>query len=342
MPLYELNNITYAYNDQAVLNIEDWQVQARSVTGVVGPNGSGKSTLLALMAFVTAPTGGKIRFNGQPVGPFSDLVRGKVAMLPQDSFLLKRSVYRNIVYGLHIGRVRGDLRGRVHAAMSMVGLDPAAFSQRPWYALSGGEARRVALAARLVLQPQVLLMDEPTVSVDAASAQMIKEAAMHARQQWGTTLVISSHDAEWLADICDTMAHLYRGRILGNGGQTMIFGPWQQINDNLVGKALTQDQHFMAVAARVPHDLATAVAAVSANQLTLHADSLKIPAGRHCLEGLLLRLSYEQAAHRTSAAVLVGRTVLTAYLNQAPHSFPALFPGQKVRLTYDPTTIQWY
>jgi len=108
MPLYELKNITYRYNDQTVLNIEDWQVDAHSVTGVVGPNGSGKSTLLALMAFVTAPTGGKILFNGQPVEPFDDIVRGKVVLLPQDSLLLKRSVYRNIVYGLQIGRIHGD------------------------------------------------------------------------------------------------------------------------------------------------------------------------------------------------------------------------------------------
>jgi len=340
MPLYDLKNITHRYNGQTVLNIEDWQVDAHSVTGVVGPNGSGKSTLLALMAFVTAPTGGKIRFNGQSVEPFADNVRGKVVLLPQDSLLLKRSVFRNIVYGLQIGGIHGDLSGRVHAAMSMVGLDPAAFAHRPWYALSGGETRRVALAARLVLQPQVLLMDEPTVSVDAASAQMIKEAALHARRQWGTTLVISSHDAEWLADICDTMPHLFRGRILGNGKQTMIFGPWQRISDNMVGKALTADQQFMAT--RPPQDLGTAVVAIAAEQLALYAGSQQVPAGRHCLKGLLLRLSYEQTADRTSAAVLVGRTVLTAYLDQAHPAQFALMPGQKVRLAYDPDTIQWY
>jgi len=224
--------------------------------------------------------------------------------------------------------------------MSMVGLDPAAFAHRPWYALSGGETRRVALAARLVLQPQVMLMDEPTVSVDAASAQMIKEAALHARRQWGTTLVISSHDAEWLADICDTMPHLFRGRILGNGKQTMIFGPWQRVSDNMVGKALTEDQHFMAT--RPSQDLATAEVAIAAEQLALYSDSQQIPAGRHCLKGLLLRLSYEQTAGRTSAAVLVGRTVLTAYLDQAHPAQSAFMPGQEVRLAYDPSAIQWY
>jgi len=340
MTLYELKNIAHNYNGRTVLNIPDWQVAAHSVTGVVGPNGSGKSTLLALMGFVTAPTGGEIRFNGQPVGPFAEIVRGNVALLPQESFLLKRSIYRNIAYGLKMRRMRGDIRGRVHAAMSMVGLDPDIFAHRPWYALSGGEARRVALAARLALQPQVLLMDEPTVSVDAASAQMIKEAALHARRQWGTTLVISSHDAEWLADICDDMLHLFRGCILGNGKQTMIFGPWQRDTDNFAGKPLSEDQRFLA--ARAPRDLDTAVAAIAAGQLTLIAGPQQVPAGCHCLEGLLLRLSYEQTTRRTSAAVLVGRSVLTAYLSQGTPALPALAPGQKVRLAYDPHAIRWY
>ncbi len=340
MPLYEFKDITHHYDGRTVLNIEQWQVDAHSVTGVVGPNGSGKSTLLALMGFVAAPTGGEIRFNGQPVGPFAEIVRGKVTLLPQESFLLKRSIYRNIAYGLKMRRMRGEIRGRVHAAMSMVGLDPDVFAHRPWYALSGGEARRVALAARLALQPHVLLMDEPTVSVDAASAQMIKEAALHARQQWGTTLVISSHDAEWLADICDDMLHLFRGSILGNGKQTMIFGPWQRDTGNFAVKALSEDQRFMA--ARAPRDLDTAVAAIAAGQLALFRLDQQVPDNLYCLEGLLMRLNYEQTTRRTSAAVLVGRTVLTAYLRQGTLPLSVLGPGQKVRLAYDPETIRWF
>ncbi len=340
MPLYHLKNIIHQYNDRTVLDIRDWQVRAHTVTGVVGPNGSGKSTLLALMGFVNAPTAGEIRFNGRPVGPFSDVVRGKVALLPQDSFLLKRSVFRNIAYGLQVARKDGDITENVHAAMAMVGLDPAAFSQRPWYALSGGEARRVALAARLVLKPQVLLMDEPTVSVDVASAQMIKEAAVHASRQWGATLVISSHDAEWLADICDDMQHLFRGRILGGGKHTMISGPWERGTDGLAVMHLAHDQRLEAWGA--PDVLDSAVAAIAADQLKILSESDHIPVDRRCLEGLLLRLSYEQSTRRTSAAVLVGRTVLTAYLSRERLSPNKLAPGGKVRLSYDPGTIQWY
>jgi tungstate transport system ATP-binding protein len=340
MPLYELHNVTQGYNGQTVLSIDHWQVDARTVTGVAGPNGSGKSTLLALLGYVAAPVRGTVLFNGRPAVPFAGSVRGRVALLPQDSFLLKRSVQGNIAYGLRMARVRGDLLARVAEAMAMVGLDPANFGRRPWWALSGGEARRVALAARLALKPQVLLMDEPTLSVDAASAQLIKEAAMHARQQWGTTLVITSHDAEWLADICDDMVHLFRGRLMASGMQTLIFGPWEKQADGLVGRALAPGHIFLA--GRAPQDLDSAVAAIAAEQLTLHTQDRSPPAGRHCLEGLLLRLSYEQNTRRTSAAVQVGRSVLKAYLSPSASGAPTIRPGQTIRVAYDPDTVQWY
>lgn len=340
MSLYDLNNISQDYDGRTVLNIDRWQVDANAVTGVVGPNGSGKSTLLALLGFVSAPARGEIRFKGQPAEPFADRVRGTVALLPQETFLLKRSVYRNIAYGLKVSRPVGNIQGRVHTAMDMVGLDPGAFAHRPWYALSGGEARRVALAARLALEPEVLLMDEPTVSVDAASAQMIKEAALHASQQWGTTLIISSHDEEWLTNICDNMLQLFRGRILGNGKQTLIFGPWNAMPGNLAGKALTHDQQFLA--GGPPEVLDIAVAAIKADKLDLYTAARLIPAGSHGLEGLLLRLNYQQSTGRTSAAVLVGRLVLTAYLPKSESFTCNYAPGQKVWIAYNPNAVDWY
>lgn len=341
MLLYELKNISHSYDgERTVLSIDQWNVPADTVTGVVGPNGCGKSTLLSLLGFIARPTQGEVRFKGQSSAPFDERVRGKVALLTQDSFLLKRSVYSNVAYGLKINKQKEKERQRVYEALEMVGLDPDAFSHRPWFALSGGEARRVALAARLALQPEVLLMDEPTISVDAASAQMIKEAALHARQQWDTTLIITSHDGEWLADFSEYILHLFRGRILGNGKQTLIFGPWKEKGRGLLLKTLTGDQVFEAHG--TSQDTKAAVAAIEAKQMDLHSTSAHIPSHRHCLRGLLLRLSYEQTIGRTSAAVLVGGVVFNVYLEKSQATTCQFSPGQNVWVGYDPRAVEWY
>ncbi len=340
MHVYELENIQHAYDGQPVLTIDRWTAEEGTVSGVVGPNGSGKSTLLSLLGFVSAPSQGVIRFKGQPAEPFSDDVRGRVAMLPQDAYLLKRSVYRNVAYGLKISKHKNGEMARVHTALEMVGLDPGVFARRPWFALSGGEARRVALAARLALQPEVLLLDEPTVSVDAASAQMIKAAALHARQQWGTTLIVTSHDTEWLADISDSLLHLFRGRVLGSGKQTLIFGPWASKGKESLCRALPDGQVFEAHGN--PPDPQHAVAAIEARHLHLHLTPEQVASNRRLLKGILLRLSFEQATRLTSAAVLVDGMVFNAYLPEAEAVARQFRPGAEVCVGYDPHSVVWF
>lgn len=340
MPLYEFDNVTHYYNGRKVLRIPRWQVEADTLTGIAGPNGSGKSTLLSILGFVQKPSRGVIRFQGRPAEPFGETVRGKAALLPQSSFLLKRSVYRNIAYGLRMQPKVRKGHERIQSAMEMVGLDPDIFSRRPWYALSGGEARRVSLAARLVLRPQVLLMDEPTASVDVDSALKIKEAALYARRQWGTTLIIASHDTSWLADISDHTIHLFRGTILGNGKQTLISGPWRSNGEGSLSRDLSGGQSFEAKGA--PEDMKSAVAAIEAQNVYLYRTPEKIPPGQHHLEGLLLRLNFEQSTGRTSAAVRVGGVVFDAYLPEdelAP--FPYI-PGGRIWMGYDPRAVVWY
>lgn len=338
MALYTLKHIVHRYDGAPVLTIGRWEMQAETITGVLGPNGSGKSTLLSLLGFIMPPTRGEICFNGRPARPFADAVRGKVALLPQDSFLLKRSVYQNIAYGLKALDRNGTSQERLVEAMLMVGLDWNAYARRPWYALSGGEARRVALAARLALRPEVLILDEPTTSVDAASVQLIKDAALHARRQWGTALVIASHDTDWLEDICTDTLHLYEGRPMGSGRRTLLFGPWEKQGPDAV-MALTASQYFRA--AKPPQDLLAAVVAIEAKHLALQRPSRAVAEGQQRLRGLLLRISFEQSTGLRCAAVLVGNITLTVYLSDEAE--PSLHqPGQSVQVIYDPSKVAWY
>ena len=210
--LYHLENLTQAYRDRTVLDVDRLNIEVQTITGLIGPNGSGKSTLMRILAFLEKPAAGRVTFQGQPLSQVSLDLRREVTMLSQEPYLLKRSVQANVSYGLKI-RGMSDTQHPVRQALEKVGLDPARFSQRSWRELSGGEAQRVALAARLVLKPKVLLLDEPTANVDRESSELILRAVLDARNQWGTTLIIISHQLTWLRKIADHILALDYGRL---------------------------------------------------------------------------------------------------------------------------------
>lgn len=210
--LYQLRNIVQQYGGREVLYVPRLDIGERCITGLAGPNGSGKSTLIRMLAFLEAPRSGDLHYCGKPCLPGTNGVRREVTLLTQEPYLLKRSVAANVAYGLKVRGLKSEMH-RVDEALDMVGLPPEAFARRAWYELSGGEAQRVALAARLVLRPRVLLMDEPTASLDEESTHLIRDAALMAREQWGATLVVVSHDSGWLNRVADGILYMRSGRL---------------------------------------------------------------------------------------------------------------------------------
>jgi len=339
MALFELHRITHQYNGKTVLAIDHFRIKPGAILGLWGPNGSGKSTLLNILGFIHPPSRGEVIFNGRAAEPFTPGIRDQIALLPQEAYLLHRTVFDNIAYGLRIRKKVNTERRGIQEALSLVGLSPREFGPRPWFALSVGEARRVALAARLVLHPQVLLLDEPTASVDDTSTQVIKEAALHAHRQWGTTLIIASHDEQWLEDISDSRLHLYQGRKLASGSQTLIYGPWQQKDPGLLFRRLSETLEFQASA---PTELSPgATAAIHSNHIVLHNTPPPPQSGHHFLEGKIIRLTLDKPSNRIKASVLVGSIILAAILPAGEDHLSAYAPGKNVWLEYDISRIQW-
>jgi tungstate transport system ATP-binding protein len=334
-PIYDIKSLEHAYGDQTVVAIEQLLVQPGSIVGVIGPNGSGKSSLLRLLGLIEKPSRGAIFFNGRLVEPFSDEARFLITLLPQEPFLMKRSVFNNVSYGLRLRGNGQDVAARVDQALALVGLPSKDFARRPWYALSGGEAQRVALAARLALRPRVLLLDEPTASVDAASAQLIKEAALRARRQWGTTLIVASHDWQWLYEICDEILHLFRGKIFGSGRETIIFGPWQQFATGKWGKVLADGQQLL-VPAPPGQNAAAVIDGLSASD-----DGSTVSGDAVVLSGTVSRLSLERKTGQLFATILVGDLPFTVGLPLEQGRADNLFPGEKIFLRYRHDHIEW-
>ena len=211
-PLVTLDNVRQIYSGRTVLKVDHLDIPQRAILGLAGPNGSGKSTLLRILAFLDPPAKGTVSLLGQPT-PNGTAAYRQVTLLVQEPYLLKRTVFANVAYGLKV-RKKNDIPAKVHRALEIVGLEPETFGKRQWFELSGGEAQRVALAARLVLKPRLLLMDEPTANLDGNSAGLIRQAAMAARDEYGASLVIASHDMAWLNAVADRVLNLENGNIV--------------------------------------------------------------------------------------------------------------------------------
>jgi len=213
--IYSIRNLSHSYGAHSVLSIEALDIRSGSVVELRGPNGSGKSTLLKVLAFLE-PFEGELLFNGNTTYGREKELRREATMLLQEPYLLRRSVHENIAYGLKLRKLpREEINERITNSLERVGLEPDRFARRPWYRLSGGEAQRVALAARLALYPRVLLLDEPTASVDEASALLIREAVCRSVHDSGTTVVIATHDTDWIGSALKTqIITLRNGRIV--------------------------------------------------------------------------------------------------------------------------------
>jgi len=335
MSIYEIRSLKHLYAGKTVLSIEHLTVKPASIIGLIGPNGSGKSSFLRLLGLIERPTYGEILFNGRRVEPFSDDARFLITLLPQEPFLMKRSVLNNVSYGLKLRGGGKNVAQSVAEALSLVGLPFKDFARRPWYALSGGEAQRVALAARLALAPKVLLLDEPTASVDAASAQLIKEASLRARQELGTTLIVASHDWQWLYEICDEMLHLYNGRISGKGHETIIFGPWQKIGTEKWGRILPDRQQLLVP--KPPNPEAAAVIDV----LSVSEDGPPVAGENIVLQGTVSRVSLERKTGHVFATIFAGDHSFTVRLTPQQSKEHTIFPGKTVFISYRLDQIKW-
>jgi len=340
MEIYHIQDVDHYYGDKQVLSIENVSIPPASISGLIGPNGSGKSTLLKLLAFLEAPTYGTILFKGKKIIPFADNIRSRVTLLPQEPYLMRRSVFDNVAYGLKIRGETKDLKDRVGESLIQVGLEPEKFAKRKWTALSGGEAQRVALAARLILKPEVLLLDEPTASVDANSARLIREASLKAKEDWGTTLVVATHDWQWLYETCDTVLHLLHGKLFKGGLGCAIYGPWRLEQKGLLHKELQDGQ--VLVVPKAEEGKQVAVLDPASLNISLPDKVPTLKWDMNSLNGFVTRIFLEKNGETVQIAIKVAELVITIRMERGRIETLKLFPGKEVSISYDHQAIEWF
>jgi tungstate transport system ATP-binding protein len=207
-----IHAMTVAYRQKPVLWDVEYDAPPAKLIAIVGPNGAGKSTLLMALHGLVEPSAGRI--DGVPVRP-------RLALVFQRPVMLRRSVRANVDHALGVAGVSGAERTRrADSALLDVGLAYAA--QRPARGLSGGEQQRLAIARAQALEPDCLLLDEPTSSLDPASGAAI-ERHLLALSERGTGLVMTTHDLAQARRVAEHMVMMHRGRIVEAGDAASFF-----------------------------------------------------------------------------------------------------------------------
>ncbi len=227
MAIVNLQNVTYQYplTDSPALRNIDLQVDEGEFLALVGPNGAGKSTLCYTLAgfiphFFKGELTGTVEVAGvqSQVSSLSEWVLN-VGLAFQNPFNqisgAKYTVFEELAFGLeNIGVPREEMRKRVEEAMDLTGIRDLA--DRSPYSLSGGQQQRVALTSILVMQPNVLVRDEPTSQMDPIGTREVFGVIRRMAER-GITVILAEHKVEWIAQFCDRVVALYEGQILAEG-----------------------------------------------------------------------------------------------------------------------------
>lgn len=215
--LIEFQTVDFDYGpDRPVLRACSFVLAAGQRLALLGPNGSGKSTLLRLIVGLIHPRAGRIEAFGHARVAERDFheVRRRAGLLFQDSDdqLFCPTVSEDVAFGpLNLGKSRDEVRRITAQTLQSVGLQ--GYEHRITYRLSGGEKRLVALATVLAMEPDVLLLDEPTAGLDEASSQRIVQLLQRLPQ----AMILVSHDRDFLSQIATRSLRLSEGRLMSVG-----------------------------------------------------------------------------------------------------------------------------
>ncbi|MGC9196530.1 MAG: energy-coupling factor ABC transporter ATP-binding protein [Syntrophobacteraceae bacterium] len=226
MDLIELSKVEYLYPDGTkALSGVDLFVGAHQRVAVLGPNGAGKSTLFQMFNGLLKPTSGTVWVKGRVVEKnYLKEVRRMVGMVFQDpdDQLFSATVRQEIAYGLiNLGMAANRIEELIAWALEVVGL--SGFENKSPFNLSGGEKKRVALASVLAMQPEVLVLDEPTGALDPIGAAKIIGLLNRINRELGITLVFATHDVDCVPLMADNVYVMDAGRIIVSGSTAEVF-----------------------------------------------------------------------------------------------------------------------
>ena len=215
-----LNGVVYEAGGKRLIDDVSLTLGPGPLTCVMGPNGAGKSLLLRLIAGLIRPGGGSVRYGGA-----AEAAPHRIAFVFQRPVLLRRSVRANLNHALKTyGVARAERRGRIAGLLALGQLE--ALAERPARVLSGGEQQRLSMVRALAARPALLLLDEPTTSLDPQATAAIETLVRKVAGE-GVKVVLVTHDRDQARRMADEIVFLHHGRIAGRAAATRLLGPPQ-------------------------------------------------------------------------------------------------------------------
>jgi ABC-2 type transport system ATP-binding protein len=211
------SDLRKAYNGTLAVDGVSLQLGRGESVGLLGPNGAGKSTTIAMLSTLTRPDSGRVEFEGQNVLADPDPVRRAMGVVPQEIALYPElSAQENLEFFGGLYGLRGDaLKRAIDDALDLVGLGERRRDQIKKY--SGGMKRRINIAAALLHDPKIVIMDEPTVGIDPQSRNHILDTVRRLNRERGLTVLYTSHYMEEVEQLCDRVYVMDHGKVIAEG-----------------------------------------------------------------------------------------------------------------------------
>lgn len=219
--LEELRKINREYDGTFALRNVSLRVRKGEILAIIGPNGAGKTSLLRIMALIDKPADGNVYYDGVKVTSANrDRIKSNITMVFQESVLFSTTVHKNLAYGLKLRNCpKAEIERRIKEALEIVRMKD--YEYRPAKKLSGGEQQRVILARALVLEPELLLLDEPTANLDPTNLAIIERIIKDIKGDTG--VVLTTHNLFQAKRLSDRIACLLDGVLLDEGTPKRIF-----------------------------------------------------------------------------------------------------------------------
>ncbi len=215
--IIELVNLTKKYESFTAVDKLNLTIRKGEIFGLLGPNGAGKSTTILMMLGLTEPTSGSAKVCGIDPATNPIEVKRKVGYLPEDvGFYFNYSGYENLFYSARLNSLSGrDAKQKVSQILERVGLTEAAHKKTGKY--SRGMLQRLGLADVLIKNPEVVILDEPTLGIDPTGVKEFLRLIVELSREEGITVLFSSHDLHHVQTVCDRVGIFVKGRLLAEG-----------------------------------------------------------------------------------------------------------------------------